>query len=320
MQNTRRKETEGIEDGDNQQPPNSFPPSQEAADHSGLSALQLENFELRSRSWQFHNWGTLPVGIALSGTGGTVLLFSYLLTSSILTFIGLGLTFWGVLIIYISSSRHVHSDVLNAITSSMQKTVDDVITYMGYNGEVIFFHPKNLIGLGQGHIFISHYAAKGDGTNTSKLEALNLLPHDSEAGTPSIYLHPMGMFLIAPSQGLVDLFEKELRVNLATVDFSFVQQALPKLLIENLGVVDEVSLEPMEDGNSFVMSFSGGACTEMCTYFDRNSRLGKSLGCPLCSSVALLISKVTGKPVKIKETTIQDDNKKNSTTFLVIGP
>jgi len=250
-------------------------------------------------------------GITLLGIGGASLLLSYLVSSSILTFIGLGLTLWGVLILYVAPSRHVRAEMLNSISSSMQKCVDSLVAYMGYTGQVIFFHPKSLTGLGQGYIFIPHYAAKAAGILNSKVEALNALPYSSESNIPSVFLDPKGIFLPAPSQGLVDLFEKELGVNFASVDMAYVQQNIPRLLIEELNVIDDMSIEQNSDG--IVMKSTGGPCTDMCKFM-KESHPQNNLACPLCSAMALIVSKVWGKPIVIKETIATDG--KITTTYV----
>jgi len=279
--------------------------------------LQAENLVLRKRLWRLQNRSTIPAGIILSSIGAASLLFSYLWNSLILTFIGLGIVLWGILIIYISPSRHVRAELLSSISSSMQKCMDKLVTYMGYTGDAMFFHPRNLSGLGHGYVMIPHYAAQ-IGDLKAKIDALNLLPYGNDGSMPSIYLHPKGMFLAAPSQGLVDLLEKELGINFATVDLRYVQEALPKLLIEELKIVDDASIE--ENGNgTIVIRFAGGPCTDLCRFVSEETKLGNHLGCPLCSAVALVVSKVKGKPVSILETKITDDSM-ISTTYAVLSP
>ena len=284
-----------------------------------LRKVQSESLELKKKILRalHYSKGPVPTGIILLSVGATSLLLSYLWSSSILTFIGLGITFWGVLFMYISPSKHVRIEMLNSISSSMQKCVDNLVSYMGYTGEVIFFHPKSLKGLGQGYIFIPHYAAKAAGGLNSEVEALNLLPYSSGTDIPQVYLDPKGIFLAAPSQGLVDLFEKELGINFASVDLDYVRQALPKLLIEELKIVDDISLQEVGTG-VIVARIKGGQCTEMCQFVDKETRLGKRLDCPLCSAVALVLSKVTGKPVSIKETIITEDSM-ISTTYVQLN-
>jgi len=257
---------------------------------------------------------TLLACLGLLGVGSASLASSFIWSSPVLTFIGLGLTLWGVLLMYISPSRHVRAELLNSISSSMQKSIENLVAYMGYTGQVVFFHPKSLTGLGQGFVFIPHYAAKGAGVLNSNLDALNALPYDSEKSIPPVYLDPKGVFLASPSQGMVDLFEKELGINFATVDLAFVQENLPKLLIEELKVVDDFSiLEDNGNGVSIVMKSKGGPCTDMCQIMSKDARLGNHLACPLCSAIALVVSKVWGKPIIIKATAITGDSEITTT-------
>jgi hypothetical protein len=306
MENTHTDEQKRMEDVGITSTAEALAASNQSSVDTRIKQLELENLDLRRRAWRVAK-DPKPVGIILSSVGGAILALSYVLSSSILTFVGLGLAFWGVLVIYARSSRHVHGDVLSSISSSMQKCVDEVVKYMGFSGDVIFFHPKHLSGIGQGHVFIAHLTANTELTIKDKVESLNLLPYNSEVGAPSIYLHPKGMFLVAPSQGLVDLFEKELGINLSTVDFPYIQHALPRLLIEDLKIVDDLSIDSV-DSASFVLSFHGGPSSEMCIFSEKNTHLGKHLGCPLCSAVALVISKIAGKPVMIKQTRIGEED------------
>ena len=274
-----------------------------------LSRKHWESLALRKKISDALKYAklALPSDIVLLGSGATTLALSYLWSSSILTFIGLGLTLWGVLIKYISRSRHVRAELLSSALSSMQKSIDDLVSYMGYTGQVIFFHPKSLVGLGQGYIFIPHLITKLEGNSAPKLDVLNLLPYSSEASVPSLFLDPRGIFLAAPSQGLVDLFEKELNLNFALANLEYIREALPKLLIEELKMADDMSIEKNES-NDVVMKISGKTCADMCRSSRNKTRPGNDLGCPLCSALALVISKVSAKPVCIKETNIIDDN------------
>jgi hypothetical protein len=286
-----------------------------------LRELELENLSLKKRLWQTRYIGTLPTSLILLGIGAACLLFSYLWSSSILTFIGLGLALWGILIMYLSPSRHVRAELLDAVSSSMQKSIDALVSNMGYTGKAVFFHPKSLTGLGQGYVFIPHYttsAITGNGENSNlKLEDLNLLPYSSESTVPQIYLHPKGMFLAAPSQGMVDLIEKEIGINFALVSFDRVQEVLPKLLIEELNLVDDMSVEEEIGTGNIVARATGGPCTDICKLLGQETRLRNHLGCPLCSVVALVISKVKGKPVIVKETNATDNT--ITTTFVVMN-
>ena len=266
--------------------------------------LQAANLVLRKRLWRLQYRSTIPAGIILSSIGAASLLFSYLLNSLILTFIGLGAVLWGVLILYITPTKLVRAEVLESLISPMHKSLNGLARLMGYTGEVIFFHPKSLTGLGQGFVFITHYAAPHEEGAEKKIENLNLLPNNIDSAMPPVYLHPKGIFLNAPSQGLVDLFEKELEANFAAKNLSYIQDVLSKLLIEDLKIIEKMALE--ENGNSINVTITGGPCANICQRVIQENGGTNHMGCPLCSALALVISKVKGSPISISEAVAVD--------------
>jgi hypothetical protein len=302
VKNTHKDESEHISDGTGINADQDSPslPEYELA-QARIKELESQNASLRNKLWRIQYKDTILTGVILSSVGAVCLLFSYIQNILILTFIGLGLILWGVLIIYMSPLRHVRAELLNSVSSTMHKSIDNLITYLGYDGQVIFFHPKGLAGQAQGYVFIPHMTTKIDGKSNPTSDVLNLLPYNNESSIPQIYLNAKGMFLAAPSQGIVDLVEKELGLNLATVDLAQLQRLLPKLMIEDLKIVDDMSIEEGIEGD-IVMKAVGGPCVDVCQFVGRETHLGAHLGCPLCAMLALAISKVKEKPVYIKET------------------
>lgn len=243
--------------------------------------------------------------ILLSSAGATFLLFAYLETSLIITFTGLGLLLWGILIICVSPSRRIPAELIGSFSVSMQKSINDLVRFTGHTGEAIYFHPKSLAGFGQGFVFVPHYTYKRGESLGSKIEALNKLPYSSEMKIPSPYLDTSGIFISAPSQGLVSLLEEKLNINFATVDMTYLQQILPKLLIQELEMVDEISIEELD--TNVGVSIVGHACARLCQSVTKESQPGSSMGCPICSGLALIISKVTGSPISMTSNSVHGD-------------
>jgi len=273
-------------------------------DNSALKArlrqLESENLKLKKKLWRLQYRGTLGTSIVLLGAGAACLLISYLLSSSILTFTGLGVTLWGILIFYLSTSRHVPEELIKSIFPSLGESTRNLLKTMGYTGELIFFHPRSFKGLGQGYIFIPHYVAKIDSELNSKNSLLNLLPYNLEAEVPRIFLDPRGIFLAAPSQGLVDLFEEKLNVNFAMVDLSYIQKTLPSLMIEQLKLADEFTIEDKSDG-TYEVTVVGALCVRRNEMVGKQNQSNNHSDCPFCGANALVISKVIGSPITIKE-------------------
>jgi len=257
-----------------------------------VKELEWENLYLRHKLWKLKYRGTRAIAIILTSTGGASLLISYLYSSLILTFIGLGLTLWGAVIFYVLPSRHVPEETIGAIALYMIKTIDNLLTSLGCKGRTIFHYSKHLNGLTQGYLFIPYDNIYGIPQDQDQEK----LFHDTSKGVS----------IIAPSQGLVELFEKELNVNLASVDLAYVQENLPKLLIEDLRLIDDLSIE--NTNGTMHVKIIGRSCAHICDSINKQTQLGNYLGCPLCGALALVISKVTGKPVAIKESNVKNDS------------
>ena len=275
-----------------------------------IQELEFQNLALKRRIWKLQYAGTRRTAIILSSVGALCLLLSYYADSLILTFTGLGVVLWGVLMLYISPSRQVRAEAMSSTTSVMQKSIENLLTALGYTGDVIFFHPNSLKGLAHGYMFVSHLTARRE-RNSKSTEVLNLLPYSNESEVPTVYLHPDGIFIASPSQGLVDLYEKELNMDFATADLSQIQRTLPKLLIEDLRLVDDMEIVKNDD-NTISVEISGGPYVHLCKETRKDAKSGtrrRNIGCVYCCSLALVFSKVIGKPVIISESPIQNDER-----------
>jgi hypothetical protein len=244
---------------------------------------------LKKKLSHFEFASTLTIGIALIVAGGASLVASYVFSSVVLTLAGLGLVFWGVTILYISPSRYVPENVLSLLSLSTIKSIDRMLINMNYRGKTIFVHPRHLKGLAQGYVFVPYDSSfRGSLPNEEQLAEERMLYED-----------PKGIFMVAPSQGLVDLVEKELGVNLATVDMEYLKENLPRLLTNNLRIIDSVAIQ--DQPGSVRVDIVGDSAAKLCKAVSKETLIGNHFGCPLCSSLALMISKVVGKPVAIQE-------------------
>ncbi|HZT35890.1 MAG TPA: hypothetical protein VFA15_08215, partial [Nitrososphaera sp.] len=161
------------------------------------------------------NQKNLMIGSILAAAGGAILVLSYVLSSLVLTFIGLGLALWSVITFYATPAGIVSEEVFMSVSTSFAESLQNVITNLGYRGKPIYLHPKSLEGLKRGYVFVSK-----DGSSR--------IPSDSQFSEKKIiFENPEGVLIEAPSQGLVDLLEEKLNINFATSSLSFMQEHIP---------------------------------------------------------------------------------------------
>ena len=231
--------------------------------------------------------------LLLSGT--LALAVSIFYSSSTLAFIGLGLTFWGALLLFIKPTKYVKTSLLDSTAVSSLTSIDQIITELNFKGKAIYLPPKNLKETKGGKLFIP-----------SKKELI--IPPAEEATEEKVFLrNPKGIRLTPPGLGLANLYEKELRKNFAKVNLQYLQNNLPKLFIENLEIAEDFEMN-IED-NKIQVKIVGSVYNDLCNEARKLSNICSSFGCPLCSSIAVALTRATGKPVLVENIEVSDDDK-----------
>ena len=239
-----------------------------------------------------------PSGIAgytLLLLGATALASSIIYASSILAFIGLGLAFWGALLLFIKPTRYVKSSLLDSTAISTLTTIDRVIADLDYKGKGTYLPPQSFKGLKKGKIFISNEKDTG-------------IPPVEEVAEGKVFLkNPKGICLTPPGLGLANLFEKELGTDFAKVDLNYLQNNLPKLFIEGLEIAED--FEMSTHGNIIHVRITESIYKDFCNEVRKLTNVCNSLGCPLCSSIACALTRATGKPIIIEKTEVSENDK-----------
>jgi hypothetical protein len=266
-----------------------------------LQKLMLSNSKHNKKLRKLLRRGTIRLGLGVTSIGAGCLVISYLSSSVILTFIGLGLTLWGLLLLYISQPRSIPRKVFDVVSFSMLKSIDTIVDGLYHGDSVVHFYHANRNGLAQGYIYFTH-RPNGAVRNYIQLNSQEISQNDLD-----------GTFILSPSEGLLDLFEKELNVNLAKIDFPFLERTLPDMLVEELKLVDYFLIEANDD--TFAIQFSGDPSVHLCRLINEKSKIGYRIGCPICSVLALALSKYTGRPIRIKQTITEGDGSNIRTIY-----
>ena len=245
--------------------------------------------------WKYKRNPSEIIGYILLLFGAISLMVSIIYVSSILAFIGLGLTFWGALLLFIRPTKLVKVNLLDSTAISSLTTINRIINDLKYKGKAIYLPPRYLKGLKGGTIFIP-----------SKKEVI--IPPVEEVAEEKVFLkNPNGICLTPPGLSLVNLYENELGKDFAKVDLNYLQNKLPKLFVEDLGIAED--LEINVEGNMIQARITQSIYKNLCKEARKLSNICGSLGCPLCSSIAIALTRATGKPVIIKKTDLSKDNK-----------
>jgi len=267
-----------------------------------LEILQKENEQSKYELMKSKKIPSNKIGIALVIVGALLLSASVITSSTILAFIGLGLTFWGALFLFVRSTKFVKIPILNATATSPYTTLDRIIADLNYNGKSIYippypkdtYLPEHLAGLKDMVVFIS---AKDSAT----------MPNLEEMAKKQFMVkNPEGICITPPGSGLVSLFEKELKADFTKIDQESFYEELPTVIVNNLGLASDFEIKVEKE---FIHVKITDSVYNHLYSKSQNLKTIHSIGCPLTSAVSCALAITTGKPVTITKSKISPDLK-----------
>lgn len=243
----------------------------------------------------FYARDIVPYVLLLLGLAS--LLTSALYSSYILAFIGLGLTLWGTLFLYIKSTKYVKLELLNAASSSTLKNIERIIATSGTDLKGIYLPPKNLQDYTASLVFIP---SKPDQPLPTSVDAN---PHTLQSQNPS------GLFITPPGLALAKLFEKELKRPFTEPRVEDLQKLL-RSLFDALQITKNFTMEAT--GNKIKIEVKNHIFKDLSEETNQLEKTHWAVGSPLSSALACAIAKSTGKPVTIKT---DETNQEGTTTI-----
>jgi len=239
------------------------------------------------------------IGVTLLAPGVLALVFSFVTNSQVLAFIGLGLTFWGALFLLVNPVAYVKGSLLDAAAVSSYSMIDRIIRDLKLHGKSFYippypkelYIPEHLRGLKEMTVFISASATSGP-------------PSVAElASSKFIVKNPDGVCLSPPGLGLLDHFERDLKMDLSRTAIEDICAILPDLLTENLQIAKTVEMKATANNVKLIIvdSFFKNI------YRENDLKSVYSLGCPIVSAVACAVAKSTGRIISVESLTVSPD-------------
>jgi len=239
-------------------------------------------------------------------TGAISLIVSVVYTSLIPAFIGLGLLFWGAILIYIKNDKYVEDTLLYATAFSPLISIEQILGELDIQGRGYHLSPKYLKKLDSNKVYISK----------TKDDQLPKPEQIQEKENQLIIDNPQGILLTSPGDGLLKLFEKKLGTSFIKVDLRYLKQEMPKLLVEELEIAQDMEL--IENNGTIRMRVTNSPFIRLNQETSTLPRLHEALGCALTSAVASAIARTTGKPTLIISQKIDETANTLTTDFRTI--
>jgi len=267
-----------------------------------LQAVQKENELLKMQLAKSRQVPAGRIGFVLLIFGVLALAGSIWSASTVLAFIGLGITFWGALFLFVRPIRFVKEALLEWNAISSYKIIDRIIDDLGYKGKALYIppYPKD--------VYLPEYL-KG------LKEMVVLIPDKDTAAMPTIeemakgqfiVENPRGICITPPGFGVMSLFEKELRLDFTKLAPERFPSVLPKLATSDLQLARNVQIST--DKSLVHVKIEGSAYKDLYSQ-ERGLKSIHLVGCPLASAIACALSKATGRLVAIMKDEISPDLK-----------
>jgi hypothetical protein len=268
---------------------------------SKSSSLKASRWYARARTKSKSKQGlSNRIGLIFLFIGALVLIVSYFATSTVLAFIGLGLTFWGGLFLFARPVKFVKSIILDSTAISSYATIDRIAEDLNCHGRPIYvppypreaYLPDYLKGLKEMLVFVP------------AVDAVTIPPIEEMAKKQFLIKSPKGICVPAPGYGIVNLIEKELKGGLGQVDADRLFSSLPTIITTDLELAREFEISK-ENGLIHVKIIDSVYQGLYSPELDLKSI--HSMGCPLTSAVACALAMTTTKLVTIVKDAVAPD-------------
>jgi hypothetical protein len=244
------------------------------------------------------------IAFAMLALGIVFLALSAFYNTVIAAVIGLGLAFWGAILLYVTPSKHVALELLNATVTSALSNSERIIAASKANGRGFYLPPRYLKDLESSLVYIS--------PNTEQT-----LPPPGEIDEDELYQKKSkGICLRPPGLALSKLLEKELGTSFTRTDLNIVQDKLPKLLIEDTEIADNAQVKI--ENASIIIEITNHVLKQVCRETRNLPRTHQLMGCPLSSAIACALAKATGKPITIENEEETPDEKITKITYRLL--
>jgi len=262
---------------------------------------------------------------AMLTLGVTAILTSIAYTSSVLAFIGLGLVFWGAILLYIRPEEYTKKVLLEAALSPSLTTLNEMIQEFAYKGDATYLPPKYFTHPGTTKIYVS----KRKDASLPTPEKIQKYENQPVARTTR------GLLLTPPGIHMARLLEKSLGTSFIVMDLENLQRKLPKHFIENLEIAENLEIQVENnktgrktDGTTSPLPMKNTTIHAKITkpIYENKSKETRDpqqsnvlIGCPISSAIAIAITKAAGKPVRITDLKSSEDGNILEASYEIIG-
>jgi hypothetical protein len=235
----------------------------------------------------------LMIGIVLM-TGVVMIVLSTLNNISFLAILGVSVSFWSMLLLFFTPTKHAFLSLLKASASASGSNIERSLIEFDLAEKGIYLPPQNLRNFESSLVFVPKTLGA-------------TLPTSDETSDKLFTEKKTGLFFTPPGLALSKMFENELGLSFRKISLPQMQSLIKKLF-HNLKFAEDAQIQIQ--GKTITLEVTGSIFNTLCSE-TRNSqpRTHKQVGCIIASAFACAFAKASDKPITIQKDTLNPDTK-----------
>ena len=244
-------------------------------------------------------------------TGALALLSSILYESPTLAFIGLGLTFWGALFLFLGPARQIETNLLCNAAAPTYSTIDRIIKDFKYTGKAFYIPPYP-----KGVYIPEHLKSLKEAVVYVSAEENTDLPSNEEIAQGKFLLeNPKGILIPPPGLGILTDIEQKSNIDFTNMNIIQLCEIVPQIILEKYAIAKEIEMTIEE--SEITIKIKGSAYKKLYAK-EANLISIPLLGCPLASAVACALTKSSNKVVKITKHEVSPNDLAIQVTYQIM--
>ena len=260
-----------------------------------ISALENNNKELEQELSVIKNKPQGGIAYILLSIGLISLAISVIHSNNIFAFIGVAITFWGAILLYIKPNKFTRIEIVTSTINPLYENIYNIINNLDYKGEPIYISASSLGSYQKSYIYIPKY------------QASPIIEEEQLISNIIFYDNPLSIKISPPGLELVKLIEREMGKNISSINIEYIKENLSNSVVEKLEMAKSLQMEI--NNQEIQIIIKNNIFEENIIKNIENKEILKKIGDPLISAIGCILTITIKKPVQIKVYNYDKSNK-----------
>jgi hypothetical protein len=260
-----------------------------------IQELEKEKQNLKDQLWRAKGRPSRLVALVMFVVGVIALVAAVSLDVTVLAFVGLGLAFWGALLLQVRPSAYLKAEIVKSTAQSSVEAVDRLLGDLGCASKGIYLPARSLQRI---VVFVPSGNNAGSIVNHTSLNSMK------------------GIIVVPPGLSLAALIENELGIDITKSKLVTLEGKLTKILTDDLEIVKDFEMRLDREQASF--KFVQANLADFCNNLRDRTHICSTLGCPICSAMGCLLAGSSKRPVEFEGEKISKNGQVMEATYRII--